>query len=179
MPKESLVKIIPKPKPKIPGSVNFLFWFSLILLIFLGGTFFLLQRQISPLKEKSEELEGEMAKTGTQAQKAQEKELSNISEKIKDFSDLFKEHKITSTLFDFLKSSCHPRVQFTSLNLNKDFSVNLGAKTENFQTLGEQFLVFKENKNVGGLQLSNVFMDREGKVKFNLTFTLSSNFFKK
>jgi hypothetical protein len=180
MPKETLVKIIPKPKPEIPSSLKFLFWFSLVLLIALGGVFFYFQKQISALNEKKNTLENQMTTVGTPTQKALEKEIFNTAEKIKDFSKISKEHKIVSKFFEFLESYCHPKVQFTSLNLDtKNYIANLTGNTENFQTLGEQILIFKGNENVKGLKISNVSLGEDGKVKFNLTFNFSPTLIEK
>ena len=51
MPKEDLVKIIPKLKPRTPTYLKFLFWFSLILLVVLVGLYFFLGSQISSFGE--------------------------------------------------------------------------------------------------------------------------------
>ncbi len=177
MPQKGLTKIIPKPKPEIPSFFNFLFWLSLILLIILGGFSFFLQNQISDLETKKEELERELS---SQAQKEVEKRLSKTSEKIEDFSELLEKHKISSKFFEFLKDSCHLKVYLTSLHLNnKDFLVELSGKTENFQTLGQQILIFQKKEEVKNLRVSDIVLDREGTVNFSLNFKFSENLIKK
>lgn len=180
MPKEPLVKIIPRPKPKTPLWINFFFWLSLILLVSSVASFFLLQNQTSVLKANKEKIETQIGVVGTQAQKLLEEEILDISEKIRDFSTLFKEHKITSKIFDFLEASCHPKVQFTALDLEtKNYTVTLRGRTENFQTLGEQLLILESNKDIKNLELSDISFGREGKVGFGLTFNLTEELFRR
>lgn len=179
MPKESLVKIIPRPREKPSRLVNFLFSFSLILILSLLGSYLFLGTQTSSLqgekqdvRRKIEEIIGE--------RRGLKEDISGFQGKIEDFKEVFQNHKFTSIFFDFLESSCHLKVQFTSLSLDTESSVaNLTGKTDNFKTLGEQLLVFKGDKNIKGLRVSNVSLDQDGKVRFSLTFTFSSSLLKK
>ena len=178
MPKETFVKIIPKPKPKTPVLVKVLFWLSLILLMSCVAAFFFLQNKNTSLKEEKLVLQKQITEEDSGEQKTLENEILGISQKIKDFSELFQEHRITSKLFDLLKSSCHKRVRFTSLNLqSQSQQITLAGETDNFQTLGEQFLIFRQNENTRDLKVLNISLDKEGKVNFNITFFLPSEFF--
>lgn len=179
MPKESLVKIIPRPREKPSRLVNFLFLFSLILILSLLVSYWFLGTQTSSLQSKKQDVRRKIEEIIGERRRLKE-DISEFQDKIGDFRELFQNHKFTSIFFDFLESSCHPKVQFTSLGLDTENSVaNLTGKTENFKTLGEQLLVFKGDKNIKGLKASNISLDRDGKVKFNLTFTFSSSLLKK
>jgi len=178
MPKEDLVKIIPKPKPKIPAYLNFLFWFFLILLIVLVGFYFFLENRISSFEQKREELEKEIAPS--QNQRELEEKITSFSKKMSDFPKLLENHKITSNLFNFLKAICHPKVQFTSLRLDVgECQISLFGKTESFHTLGEQILILQKEKDIKGLEISNISFGQEGKVNFGLTFTFSKELIEK
>lgn len=175
---EEKVKIIPRPKPKISVFINFLFWFSLILLIVLGGLYFLLHNQVSSLAIEKEEIEEDI--TLSPGQEELKKEMQLMSNKISDFSEIFEEHKITSNFFKFLKTYCHPKVQFMSLRIdNKQTKADLQGETENFRTLGEQILILKQVEFIKGLQVSNISLTQAGKVSFSLTFTFSEELIKK
>jgi len=178
--RESSVQIIPKPKPKVPRWVRGTFWLSLILMIVSVGLFFFLQAQVSSLDHQKQALERQLANiTTSSSQKELEREISKLSEKIQDFSYILKDHKKSSKFFEFLQDSTHPKVQFVSLNLDvKNYQAHLTGKTENFKTLGEQLLILKQNKNIKGLDVSNIILDREGKVKFDLMFSFSQELIK-
>ncbi len=178
MPKESPIKIIPKPKAKITGWFNILYWFSIILLIVSVIGFFFVKKQISSLEERGEEVSRQIIEVAGQEERNLEKELFAVSQKIKDFSELLEKYKSTTRFFNFLKASCHPKIRFLTLNLSSEsYTVNLEGETDSFQVLGEQFLVLNENENVKDLHLSNTSLDREGKVRFNLSFVLSEELF--
>ncbi len=180
MPKESPIKIIPKPKAKITGWLNILYWLSIILLIVSVVGFFFVKKQISSLEEKSEEVSRQINEVAEEEERNLEKELFAVSRKIKNFLELFEKYKSTTEFFNFLKSSSHPKIRFLTLNLNSEnYTVNLEGEAENFQVLGEQFLVLNENENVKDLRLSNTSLNREGKVRFNLSFVLSEELFVK
>jgi len=172
--KNDLIKIIPRAKEKAPNYVNFLFWFSLILLIVLLFLFFVLKMDTSSLLSKKVALEKEI--TSSYGQTGTEKELSQTSNRIKDFSFLMKEHKKPSVLMDFLSSSCHSQVRFKNLQVDlKTNKVVLSGESNGFGSLEEQILGLKKNKKVKGLQVSDVFLNRLGIVEFNLTFTFLDN----
>jgi len=180
MPKEPFARIIPKPKPKTPFSVNFLFYFAILLVIISIGSFFFLESQISSLKERKEELGRQIIGLEGEEEKKLEEEILFFEEKIKVFKEIFENHKISSNFLPLLESSCHPKVQLTKLNLaTENGQVSLEGKTESFQSLGEQFLIFRENEKLGNLILSNISLDREGKINFSLTFSLLSEVLKK
>ena len=181
MPEKSLVRIIPKPKPKIPGWLNFLFWLSLVLGFCVIGSFFYFRHQIFTLKEKENSLGRQVSELEKKIEEDLKKEgVAEISEKIKYFSELLKEQKTPSKVFEFLRSVTHPRVQIVSLNFNvKDYKMTLGAVTDNFQTLGEQLLVLRKNQYVQNLEVSNISLNKEGKVEFGLNFTLKEEIYKK
>ncbi|MDI6883140.1 MAG: hypothetical protein QMC93_01535 [Patescibacteria group bacterium] len=178
MVKEVFGKIIPRPKPKPSRMVNFLFYFSLILIIFLIGAYFFLAKEISSLEEKNQGLEGEIAKVKEEKIGQTEKEILATEQRIKIFKELLKKHKISSNFFPFLENLTHPKVQFTRLILNSEsYQIALEGKTENFQFLAEQIFILREDKNIKSLNLNSVSLDREGKTQFTLTFSLPPQIF--
>ncbi len=167
---DDLIKIIPKAKPKISKPLNFLFWFSLLLLVALGALSFFLQNQNLDLETKLEGINKEIALS--QIKTDLEKELISSSQKIKDFSKILNLHKTPSKFFEFLKTNCHQKVELTALQLdNANCQAFLSGEAETFEALGEQILILKNNENVESLQVTNVFLNRESKVEFNLNFS--------
>lgn len=180
MSKEPFARIIPKPRPKTPFSVNFLFYFAILLVIISIGGFFFLASQISSLEEGREELGRQIVELEGEEEKKIEEEILFFREKIKIFKEIFTNHKISSNFLSLLESSSHQKVQLTSLNLvTENGRVSLQGKTESFQTLGEQFLIFSENEKIEDLILSNISLDKKGKINFSLTFSLLLEVFKK
>ena len=180
MPKESIIEIIPKPKLKTPLWINFCFWFSLIVLAGVVGSFFLFSYEIASLKKERSALEAQISSYGTKDQKEEKENLMVLSQKIKDFSGLFSDHILPTKLLDFLKESCHKEVQFTYLNFDsQNLLISLDGLTESFHTLGEQILVFKSKEEISELRLSNVSIGEAGQVNFNLSFNIKNSFLKR
>jgi len=171
--KDNLVKIIPRAKEKVPGYVNFLFWFSLALIVLFSSLFFVLKAKNSSLASQKANLEKKL--TSSYGQTKAEKELFKMSGKIKDFSSLMKSHKKPSIVIEFLKDSCHPRVKFNILQIDlRDNKVMLNGEAESFKALGEQILSFKRSGKVKDFQISDVFLNRSGMVEFALMFTFDN-----
>ncbi len=176
--REQFLKIIPRPKIKTSISVNSLFWFSLILSLILITLFFLLEAQIINLRAKEKEIEQGLELSSLEKNLIEKAKVA--AENINLFSKLFQEHKYTSKFLDFLKTLSHSYAQFTSLGLNNNtFFATLKGRTKNFQTLGEQILFFQQDKNIENFQISEIGLNREGKVEFKFTFNFSPQLLKK
>ncbi len=172
-------ELIPKEKLKTPSLVNFLFYLSLILLIVLGACYLGMRIKISSLKSQIEETEVDVDRIKTEGDKETERQVLVYQKKIKDFSELFNEHKIVSSFLEFLGDSTHPKVSFSELALNiKTAKAVLGGETEDFKTLGEQILYLKGNELIKGLDLSNLALGKEGGVKFDINLSLDPEIFK-
>lgn len=172
-------ELIPKEKLKGPSIVNSLFYLSLILLIILGALYLGMRIKVSSLKSQIEETKVNVTRIKTEADKETERQVLGYQKKIKDFSDLFSEHKIVSSFLKFLRESTHPKVSFSELSLNtKTANVLLGGETEDFKTLGEQMLYLKGAELIKGLDLSNLSLGKEGEVQFNINLFLDPKIFK-
>lgn len=172
-------ELIPKEKLKTPSLVNFLFYSSLALLIILGGVYLGMRIKVSSLKSQIEETKVNVVRIKTEGDKETERQVLGYQKKIKDFSELFNEHKIVSSFLEFLRNSTHLKVSFSELSLNtKTANVLLGGETEDFKTLGEQILYLKGSEFIKGLDLSNLSLGKEGEVQFNIRLFLDPKIFK-
>ncbi len=176
MANENLIKIIPKEKPETPKSVKVSFIVSVVLLIILisfGVTFKVINSKMEKEKVK---LGRELA---TFEAKKWERDLMLKAEKINSFSFLLARHTIASNFFDFLKKFCHKEVQFSGMNLNlSEHMVQLTGLADNYTALSQQILIFRKAKEIQGLKISDVNLDREGKVNFNISLVFSPNLIK-
>ena len=172
-------ELIPKEKLKTPSFINFLFYSSLVLVIILGACYLGIRIKISSIKSQIEETKIDVAKIEIEGDKETERQVLDYQEKINDFSKLFNKHKIASSFLGFLRGSTHPKVSFSTLDLNVETAqVILGGETENFKTLGEQILYLKENRFIKGLDLSKLALGKEGDVNFDINLSLDPEIFK-
>ena len=84
------------------------------------------------------------------------------------------QHRSSAGMFAILENLAHPKVQFTSLNLDmKEAKAAISGKTESFQTLDQQLRIFMGDKNIIKAELSDISMGERGGVGFSFTLFLN------
>jgi len=171
-------ELIPKEKIKTSSIANTLFLLSLILLIILGGYYVFLRFKNSSIQADIRDINDQIIKIKLERDNSTERYVFNTQKRIKDFSEIFKEHKITSNFFTFVDKASYEKVKFLELNLNAETkNASLKGETENFDTLGKQIFNLKKSDFVQGLDISNISLNKEGKVNFTVNFSLDSKIF--
>jgi len=172
-------ELIPKERVKASSIINKLFLLSLILLIILGGVYAFLKYKNHSIQSKIKDAENQIVKINSEKDSGTEKYIFDAQKKISDFSKVFKNHKIASNFLAFINESSNKEVKFLELNFNtKTNNVSLRGETENFDTLGKQILNLQKSDLVKGLDMSNISLNKEGKVDFTIIFSLDSKIFK-
>lgn len=173
-----VIEIIPKEKAKPLRWQDVLFYISLFLLLVSIISYFALDYFIKGADQRLKELEAKLTEIKSPQQIALEEEVLDYKEKIEDFALLFNAHQKSSNFFDFLEKNTHPKVFFSELNLNtRGNRVSLSGRAENFQTLGQQLLIFQNSEYIQNLNLSGVRIGKEGEIKFNFDFSLTPRLF--
>jgi len=166
------IKIIPKAMVKDPAWVNIALVIGGILLVVVLVPFFLSRGKVAELTDREESLDNQI--TGLITKYSQmSRDLAVVAAKIDDFSGLFRDHRVVSGIFSFFGSLCHPLTQFTDFSFSdQDFRVIIDISTENFRTLGEQFLIFEENEFIHEPEISGIHLNKEGFVNAQFNFIL-------
>jgi len=173
------MEIIPKKIIQIPKWLNYLFYISLIVLFLVIIGIFIINNSVNNFQTTLKELDGFLAQIRTPENIALESEVRSYERKIKDFAPLLEEHLETSNIFSFLQKDCHPKVWFQQFSLDsRQNKVNLSGETQNFETLGQQILIFKYDKLVGDVKLEKVSLGKEGEINFSLSISLNPQIFK-
>jgi len=175
-----MVEIIPKPPQKLPAWQNILFYASLVILLIVFLSYFVLDPFINNLSKELEQLEETLAREKTEEEISLEQEIFGYQKKITVFSGLIKEHIFTSGFFTVLEEISHPKVKFAELTLNPfEGTALLSGEAEDFSALGQQLLILKGKSGVEDLSLSNISIGRQGKIDFALKLSLNSQLFDK
>jgi len=172
---------VKKEKKSSPYNVVFFLVFMLFLAS-LAGYFVLgsykkaITKEISENKEKlkktSEEIALETKIFGTEGS-------IGYQEKINDFGILLGSHKLPLNFLNFLEENTHPKVWFSSFNFDLEKNLlQISGYTDTFEILGQQALIFKNQNFIRNIDLSNVSLEKEGKVKFNFQLTIDPKIFK-
>lgn len=174
-----MIEIIPKPAQKFPTLPNILFYFSLVLLLISICSFFILDYYQKQASQNLKDLETVINKGRTPEEVSLEKEILGYQKKIDVFSSLISSHKNISNLFPVLEKNTHPKAEFNQFSFNSEnFKVVLSGRTESFQTLAQQILIFKGENLIKDFNLAGLSIEKEGGVGFNFNFFLNPEIFK-
>jgi len=174
-----MVEIIPKPLAKTPKWQKLLPYFAIAILIITILGYFILNNSLEKSRQTLKDLEDTLVKLKTPEKESLEKEILNYQKKIKDFSILIEQHLIVSNFFNLLEKITHPRIWFSDFELKpREAQVSLSGEAGSFLALGQQILIFKGEKKIQEIKLDNVSLDEKGKIKFDLSLSLSPEVFK-
>ena len=159
--------------------MNRLIGATLALAVLVLAVFLFFKYQQANLEQRRFEISNEMLLLESSELKKEEAKLINLSKKIKEFSRVFQEHELVSELFFYLKKDCHSQAQFESLNFDiETHQARIKGITSNFKTLGEQLLVLENSENIKDFQLNEISLSDEGRVNFEIIFSLNQAIFK-
>jgi hypothetical protein len=168
------VEIIPKPIKKTPSYQKRLFYFSILLLLGIFLSYFVLISFEKKSENALSNLEEALSKGETPEMKSLEEKIKNDRRKIKDISPLIQSHLFPSKILEFFEKNTYPNVFFSEINLNSlNSTADLSGECDNFIILGQQLAVFEKNPLVAKVSLKQVSVTKEGKVKFSLVFSFN------
>lgn len=179
MPDKPSINIIPKQKEKEPIWVSIVLIVGILLLLAIFIPYFISKNRVDELEQNKVALESQIT-TLVNEYKGMSRDLIDTARRVNDFSDIFEEHRITTKIFELLSEATHPLVQLTSFGFSeeesKELVISISVVTENFRTLGEQFLAFQENQDIKEPDLSNIALDKDGLVNAEFRFYLDKSF---
>lgn len=125
---------------------NIVFYFSLVLLLISVLSYFVLTYLIENTRSEIEDLD-----KAINAQKTENNELIDYlegeEEIINDFSKILNEHKFTNQIFDAVEEITHKEVILENFTFEPEkLLLSVSGTVSNFQALGEQLLIFQEEK---------------------------------
>ncbi|KPJ73638.1 hypothetical protein AMJ48_00160 [Parcubacteria bacterium DG_74_1] len=181
------VEIIPKPAEKTPFLANILLFVSIVLLLATVLSYFFLSTSVKETNQTIQRLKEDAVKEKTPQNLALIEEMLGQQKKIEDFSFLLDAHEAGSNIFDYLESISHPKVWFSGFSFSsneKGATVVIGGQTDSFKSLGQQLLIFKEEKLIRDVTLSGVSFVRgkeiatqEVPIRFTFSLLLSPEIF--
>ncbi len=128
----------------------------------------MLQLQGGAQKEL-ERIQGVLAQGKTLQEARQEQSVFRYRDKFNDFAEIAAARSDARPVFDFLEAYTHPRVVFTTVNLEPKLrKLKLAGSTQDFRTLQEQMVIFQNREELIGLTLSSIVLGEKGQVGFQL-----------
>lgn len=170
-----MVEIIPKKISKSPCWLSILFYLSIFFLLITIVGFFLLRSSIDKGEEQLASIEAAFYNIRNEENLELEKKVLKGSDKIRNFSILSSAHLKPSSIFPLIEKVTHPLVWFSSFNFStKDGALSLGGQAENFEVLGQEVIILREEESIKNVDLKNISTDKEGKISFTVSFSLNS-----
>ncbi|HDY72578.1 MAG TPA: hypothetical protein ENH90_00200 [bacterium] len=174
-----MVEIIPKPVKETDRWQKILIYLSMFLAIVLVGSYFLLDNLEKTSKVYIDELEKRLEQGRTAERITLEEENLNYNKKIEAIIPFLETHVLSSKFFEFLEKKVHPRVFFAKINLSVlEEKVILFGKTDSFLTLQQQLSILNREPMIENLALTNIALNAEGGIDFNLDIFFNKEIFK-
>jgi len=175
-----MVKIIPKEKEvaeKESILIVLLFWFSLFIFIVIVTLFFVFEWQTKNAKAQLKEIEAQLEQLGTPEQKALKEAIYDYKRKIDDFPVLLNNHQTPSKLFALIENNIHPDVWFLSFEFLRDKNqMTLSGQAKSLLALAQQVLAFEKIPQIKELTVSNIGVNKEGDIEFELSIVFTPTF---
>lgn len=171
-------EIIPKEKEK-KSSQNILPYIALTLLVLCIVSYFVFLILINQSQNRLISLKEELAKQKTPEMVSLENSIFATKERIDDFAILLENHTSTSKFFNFIENNTHPDIYFSNLTLDlSQLKATLSGTAKSFTALDQQVQIFKKEKLLENVNVSDIKITEEGKIEFTLDLIFNPTFFK-
>lgn len=169
-----MVELIPRKERRgvLPWQ-NVLFFIAFAAAAAAAGAYAILYFSVERAALNIKNLEAEIAKRGTIAEKRVEKEVFETEAKINFFAQIFNNHRKPSQFFPKLEAKTHPQAQFNFFDLNLETGVlALRGQTLNFQVLSQQVSAWRMESAMKNIELADLSLGEEGQTDFTALITL-------
>jgi len=158
--------------------VDAIFYFAISALIATLFCYGIFLAKNALIKNEITKVQTELLQFGSNQQKDHEKKVLEYQAKIKDFSDLLKNHKFASNAFAFMREQTRPNVWFKQFGFSRNSGqIQLTGEAEDMNALARQVSAFETNEYVKSISSVSSAVGMQAKVDFNFSITLNDNVF--
>ena len=175
-----VIEIIPKKaERKSINLIGTIFYFSVILLLsILLISLLLLVLQLT-LSRNISNVKAKIDSVATTEDLVLERKVTLAQKKINDFTFLLANRESNEKFFAAFEQLAHPKIFFSEIDLQlSKGKATLSGKTDNFEILGQQFLIFEKENYVKNVALLKSAVEKDGKISFTMEVSFNSNHFK-
>ena len=173
-----MVEIIPKEVSKPSKVLKIMLYFAIFLLLLSTAGYFVMNNFLDKAKNNLASIESEISQVMTPEKVTLEREVLFSKGEIDRFANLVNQHLETSAIFGIVQRVTHPKVWFSKFDLDsRQKTFQLTGETENFESLGQQVLIMRNEEAISIINLDTVSTTRDGRVGFVLSLALKSNAF--
>lgn len=173
------ITLLPKKKVKKRQFLSLRFFRENTAVSFFGGILIVLSLSFyfgsvaykGVLTRKLEESSGSILKVQSERDSMVEEDVRDFAVRLATIDSLLGNHTYTSRIFAFLEQMTHPTVQFKDFTYRTQGStITMNGATANYTTLGEQIIALEQNSNIHNLTISNIQLDKSGRILFGISF---------
>ena len=170
------IEVGSKKEIKKLSLIDILLYLCVILLAVFALGYFILTGWQKSLKTELANIDEDLKETSEEENL--EKEALVYQKKIEDFGNLLAKHQTALNVFGFLEKATHSQVWFKKMDMDiSKKTLILSGQAASFEVLGQQIIIFKKQESVENLDLSQVSMDKEGGVRFDIQIVLKPQIF--
>lgn len=182
IPKSQKEKALPRfrnfrgPRFKINAWTKLGLALFLVLIIVAAGLF-IWNRSLS-VEEGL--LQKEFTNTRKERDASLEKEISNTGILLNSFDELIKNHRNWSQLLEMIDEKVMVGISFVSFEGNYELGTfSLKGISPNYNLIAQQIKSFEKQSNISQVDVSNIRLNREGKVEFLIKADFKKSLIKK
>ncbi len=171
-------EIIPRSTSHTPAWVNILLWISLIILVIALVGYFGIRRGISFFQGRIEDTQQEIIDLRTPENQKMKTDLSIYQAQANYFTQALTERRYPTAVFTLLKKLTHPAIVFTGFNFDQErYRINLQGYAPNFQTVGEQLLVMRDDEFIQEAKVVSLAIGEKGEINLEIVLKLLPGLF--
>ena len=172
------IQIIPRPEERKPVLPEVLFYFSLALVVIAAASYFILANMLQKTGSSILAIDKEMAELDSSPVRQLEVKIMEYQKKINDFSRLIGGYKYSSQIFPFIEGLSHPDLSFSDFNASIDSNtVSVSGTAQSFQTVAQQLMIFRNDKLIKDVALTEVSLGEKGGIPFAFDLVLAPGVF--
>ena len=165
-----MVQVIPRASKKGTTRLNLILpWFSLLLVVVVVVAIFFLSSKINASHERINKLDTELSQAKSDKEVDIEKKLMAYKKKVSNVISILENRARILEFHSFLAETVHPNIYFTELYLDMEKGIAvLTGVAKDFESFGQQILVFKEGDYIFDAQAQTVSLGEEIGIGFTM-----------
>jgi len=158
-----------------------LFIFSIVLTCIIVIIF--AYNQFSKIPQNNKvigDLNSKLSEQGTREQILEKEFVLSAEKKINDFKQIYNAKPVFNVFFDKFETWVYPRIFFSSSSINVGSAeVILEGETDSLQSVMQEMILLDAQTDILSYTVSNINIEDNGKVTFDLTLNVKPELFKK
>jgi phosphate/sulfate permease len=156
--------------------LSFLFFATFLILIFSFLFLFVSQKS---LEKKKKEYQERIEATKTKEIRELEQKIGLIQAQLRDAEKIGKEKYLVQKLFDFLEKNKLKGIRINSAEFNfEQKNAKISAEGPDYLSVAKQLKIFESLPEIKNFSVSELSLEKEGKVKFNFSFSFKEDLIK-